>query len=52
MGQSVELGEPREGKQSMLDRLGVLALVLFNVAVLVRYSDGSYCGSLRSLQPN
>jgi hypothetical protein len=31
MGQSVELGEPREGKQSMLDRLGVLALVLFNV---------------------
>jgi hypothetical protein len=37
MGQSVELGEPREGKQSMLDRLGVLALVLFNVAVLAGF---------------
>ena len=35
MEQSVELGEPREGKQSMLDRLGVLVLVLFNFAVLV-----------------
>jgi hypothetical protein len=32
-----ELGEPREGKQTMLDRLGVLALVLFNFAVLVSF---------------
>jgi hypothetical protein len=44
MEQSVELGEPREGKQSMLDRLGVLALVLFNLQCW-SVSDGSYCGS-------
>ena len=37
MGQSVELGEPREGKQSMLDRLGVLALVLFNLVVVAGF---------------
>ena len=37
MGQSVELGEPRDGKQSMLDRLGVLALVLFNLAALAGF---------------
>ena len=37
MAQSVELDEPRVGKQTMLDRLGVLALVLFNFAVLVSF---------------
>jgi hypothetical protein len=37
MGQSIELGEPREGKQSMLDRLGVLALVLFNLVVVAGF---------------
>ena len=37
MEQSVELGEPREGKQSMLDRLGVLALVLFNLVVVAGF---------------
>ena len=37
MAQSVELDEPRVGKQTMLDRLGVLVLILFNVAVLVSF---------------
>lgn len=34
MAPSVELDEPRVGKQTMLDRLGVLALTLFNLVVL------------------
>jgi hypothetical protein len=37
MEQSVEPGEPRVGKQTMLDRLGLLALVLFNLAALVGF---------------
>jgi len=37
MAQSVELDEPRVGKQTMLDRLGVLALTLFNLAVLAGF---------------
>jgi hypothetical protein len=34
---SVELGEPREGKQTMPDRLGLFALVLFNLVVLAGF---------------
>jgi len=34
MEQSVDLGEPRVGKQTMLDRLGLLALVVFNLVAL------------------
>jgi hypothetical protein len=30
-----EAGEPRRAKQRMLDALGVLALILFNLVVLV-----------------
>jgi hypothetical protein len=37
MEQSVELGEPREGQQTMLDRLGLLALVLFNLVALAGF---------------
>jgi hypothetical protein len=37
MEHSVELGEPREDKQTMLDRLGVLALVLFDLGVLLGF---------------
>jgi hypothetical protein len=37
MAQSVELDEPRVGKQTMLDRLGVLALTLFNLVVLAGF---------------
>ena len=37
MEQSVELGEPREGKQTTLDRLGLLALILFNLGVLAGF---------------
>ena len=37
MAQSVELDEPRMGKQTVLDRLGVLALILFNLAVLAGF---------------
>jgi hypothetical protein len=31
MEQSVDLGEPRVGKPTMLDRLGLFALILFNL---------------------
>ena len=34
MAQSAELDEPKVGEQTMQDRLGVLALFLFNLAVL------------------
>ena len=34
MEQSVELGKPVEGEPTTLDRLGLLALVLFNLAAL------------------
>jgi hypothetical protein len=37
MDQSVEMGEPRVGKQTMLDRLGLLALVLLNLAALAGF---------------
>jgi hypothetical protein len=37
MAQSVEFDEPRVGKQTMLDRLGVLALTLFNLVVLAGF---------------
>ena len=37
MAQSVDLGEPRVGKQTTLDRLGVFALVLFNLVVLAGF---------------
>jgi hypothetical protein len=37
MAQSVELDEPRVGKQTMLDRLGVLALALFDLVVLAGF---------------
>jgi hypothetical protein len=32
--ESLEMGEPREGKKRKLDRLWLLALLLFNFAVL------------------
>jgi hypothetical protein len=34
MEQGVDLDEPRVGKQTTLDRLGLLALVVFNLAAL------------------
>jgi hypothetical protein len=37
MDQSVEMGEPRVGKQTMLDRLGLLALVLLNLGALAGF---------------
>ena len=37
MAQSVELDEPKVGEQTTQDRLGVLALFLFNLAVLARF---------------
>jgi hypothetical protein len=37
MEQSVELGEPRESKQTMPDRLGLLALILFNLVMLAGF---------------
>jgi hypothetical protein len=37
MAQSVELGEPRDGKPTMMDRWGLLTLVLFNLVVLVGF---------------
>jgi hypothetical protein len=30
---SIELGEPREGKQKKMDRLWLLALLLFNLVM-------------------
>jgi hypothetical protein len=33
MEQSVELGEPKEGKQKKMDRLWLVALLLFNLVV-------------------
>ena len=37
MEQSVELGEPREGKQTMPDRFGFFALVLLNLVLLAGF---------------
>ena len=37
MGQSVDVREPREGKQTMLDRFGFFALFLFNLVVLAGF---------------
>jgi len=37
MGQSVEVREPRAGKQTMLDRFGFFALFLFNLVVLAGF---------------
>ena len=37
MAQSVELDEPRVGEQTTLDRLGLLALILFNLGVLAGF---------------
>ncbi len=37
MGQNVEVREPREGKQTMLDRFGFFALFLFNLVVLAGF---------------
>jgi hypothetical protein len=37
MAQSVELDEPKVGEQTTQDRLGVLALFLFNLAVLAGF---------------
>ena len=34
MEQSVDLDEPRMGKQTTLDRLGLLALVVFDLVAL------------------
>jgi hypothetical protein len=33
----VETGKPREGKQKLMDRLGVLALLLFNLVIWVGF---------------
>jgi hypothetical protein len=37
MGRSVEVRESREGKQTMPDRFGFFALVLFNLVVLADF---------------
>ena len=37
MGQSVEVREPREGKQTMPDRFGFFALFLFNLVALTGF---------------
>ena len=37
MAQSAELDEPKVGEQTTQDRLGVLALFLFNLAVLTGF---------------
>ena len=37
MERSVELGEPWEGKPTVLDRLGLLSLLLFNLVVLAGF---------------
>ena len=37
MVQSAELDEPKVGEQTTQDRLGVLALFLFNLAVLAGF---------------
>jgi hypothetical protein len=34
MEQGIEIDEPRVGRQTMRDKLGLLALVLFNLLVL------------------
>ena len=37
MARSVQLDEPKVGEQTTQDRLGVLALYLFNLAVLAGF---------------
>jgi hypothetical protein len=37
MEHSLEMREPRQGKQTMLDRLGLLTLVLFNLIALAGF---------------
>ena len=37
MEQRLEMGEPRVGKPTVLDRLGLLSLLLFNLVVLAGF---------------
>jgi hypothetical protein len=37
MEHSLEMREPRQGKQTTLDRLGLLTLVLFNLVALAGF---------------
>ena len=37
MGQSVEVRQPKDGKQTMPDRFGFFALVLLNLVVLAGF---------------